>query len=183
MADPTPVFRFSTTPMFSGTTVRIYNTSTNWAYYVPANSTAVTLTVTALDGGAIFFGGIASFTKTYLTTDLVGDFILDITSAEMFSSSATVIPDDILKFKMDVTGATEYSYETDEVFYYNSWSTKTTAAYAAVDFIEDINSREIKYACMVNALYQGLTADIFIGNTSGIYEKFDIFARLALQQA
>jgi hypothetical protein len=107
---------------------------------------------------------------------------LDITAAEMFGSSVSVIPDDILKFKMDIAGSTQYSYETDEVFYYNSWNTKTVAAYAAVDFIEDVNCREIKYACMVNALYQGLTADIFIGNTSGIYEKFDIFARLALQQ-
>jgi hypothetical protein len=175
-------FRFSTTPMFSGTTIRIYNTSTNWAEYVPANSTTVTLTLTATDGGAVFIGGLTSFVKTYATTDLVGDFILDLLAAEVFANAPTIIPDDIIKFKIDITGSTAYQYVTDEVFYYNSWMVKSEAAYNAVDFIEDINCREIKYACMVNALYQGLTADIFVGNTSGIYEKIDIFTRLALQQ-
>lgn len=178
MPDPTVTFRFSTTPMFSGTTIRVYNTSTNWAYYVPANSSGVTLTVTAIDGGLIFFGGVASYVKTYTPAELEGDFVLDLLASEVFSDAASVIPDDILNFKIDITGSTTYTYDTDEVFFYNSWSIKTQAAYAAVDFIDDINSREIKYACMVNALYQGLTADIFVGNTSGIYEKFDLFNRL-----
>jgi hypothetical protein len=179
MADPVVTFRFSTTPMFSGTTIRVYNTGTNWVYYVPGSSSTVTLTLSALDGGAIFLGATTSFTKSYTTNELVGDFTLDLLASEVFAGAPSVIPDDIINFKIDIAGSTSYTFDTDEVFYYNSWAIKTNAAYKAVDFIEDVNSREIKYACMVNALYQGLTADIFVGNTSGIYEKFDIFNRLA----
>lgn len=169
-------FRFSTTPMFSGTTVRIYNTSSNWSEYVSANISTATLTITALDGDAIFKSGASSYTKSLTPTDLVGDFIIDLLATDVFG--VTTIPDDILKFDITMTGTDSYQYVTDEVFYYYCWSVKTQACYVAVDFIEDINCREIKYACMVNALYQGLTADIFIGNTSGIYEKIDLFNRL-----
>lgn len=181
MADPTVTFRFSTTPMIAGTTIRIYNTSSNWEYYVPGNSSSVTLTIVALDGGAVFANGATSYTQTYTTASLVGDWYIDLLSTTVFGASAATIPDDILTFTIVIAGSTAYSYSTDEVFYYNSWKTKTDACFAAVDYIEDVNSREIKYACMVNALYQGLTADIFIGSTSGIYEKFDLFTRLAQQ--
>jgi hypothetical protein len=180
MPDPTVTFRISTTPMIAGTTVRVYNTSTNWSYYNSANATLGTLTVTALDGNTTLFNGTASYVKTYTPAELVGDFYFDILATTMFGASTAVIPDDILTFKFEITGTTPYSYTTDEVFYWNAWSTKTNACFDAVDFIEDVNSREVKYACMVNALYQGLTADIFVGNTSGIYEKIDIFTRLAL---
>jgi len=180
MPDPIVTFRFSTTPMIAGSTIRIYNTSSNWTYYVPGDSTTVTLTIAALDGNATLFNGAASYVTTaYTPTQLVGDFQIDLLAATVFGSSVTVIPDDILTITIAITGSTEYTYSTDEVFYYNSWKTKTDAAFLAVDFIEDVNSREIKYACMVNALYQGLTADIFIGSTSGIYEKIDLFTRLA----
>jgi hypothetical protein len=179
MEDPTVVFRFSTTPMIAGTTIRIYNTSSNWDYYIPANSTTATLTIVALDGNTTLFNGAASYTTTYTPTSLVGDFYIDLAATTVFGTGTSTIPDDILTVTIVISGATSYTYSTDEVFYYNSWKTKTDAAFAAVDFVEDINSREIKYACMVNALYQGLTADIFVGNTSGIYEKFDIFTRLA----
>ena len=178
MPDPVVTFRFSTTPMIAGTTIRIYNTSSNWSYYVPGDSTTVTLTITALDGNTTLFNGAASYVTTaYTPTNLVGDFYLDLLATTVFGT--TVIPDDILTVTIAITGTTSYTYSTDEVFYYNAWKTKTDAAFLAVDFIEDTNSREIKYACMVNALYQGLTADIFIGSTSGIYEKIDLFTRLA----
>jgi hypothetical protein len=177
---PTPTFTFSTTPVLAGTTVRIYNTSTNWSSYVPGDSTTVTLTITALDANTTLFNGAASYIDaTYTPTELVGDFYIDILATALFGSSVTIIPDDILTVTIAITGTTSYTYSTNEVFYYNSWKTKIDAAFVAVDFIEDVNSREIKYACMVNALYQGLIADIFVGNTSGIYEKFDLFTRLA----
>ena len=179
MPDPVVTFRFSTTPMIAGTTIRIYNTSSNWTYYVPGDSSTVTLTITALDGNATLFNGAASYTTTYTPASLVGDFYIDLLAATVFGSAVTTIPDDILTVTMAITGTTSYTYSTDEVFYYNAWKTKTDAAFLAVDFIEDVNSREIKYACMVNALYQGLTADIFVGSTSGIYEKIDLFTRLA----
>jgi hypothetical protein len=176
---PTPAFSFSTAPVLAGTTLRIYNTSTNWSSYVPGDSTTVTLTIVALDADTTLFNGAASYgTTAHTPTDLVGDFYIDILATTLFGSSVTIIPDDILTVTIAITGTTSYSYSTNEVFYYNSWKAKTDAAFLAVDFIEDINSREIKYACMINALYQGLIADIFVGNTSGIYEKFDLFTRL-----
>lgn len=173
-------FSFSTTPVSSGSTIRVYNTSTNWSEYAPSSYTGCTLTMTALDGDAIFIDGATSFTKTITPSSLVGDFKIDLLATEVFGTTTTIIPDDILKVDITFTGGDAMTYDTDEVFYYNSWTVKTDAAYLAVDFIEDINCREIKYACMVNGLYQGLIADIFIGNTSGIYEKFDIFNRLSL---
>jgi hypothetical protein len=84
-----------------------------------------------------------------------------------------------LNFKIDIIGTTGYTYNTDEVFYYNSWKLKTEMCYNAVNEICNINSTEIKYASMINILYNGLIADIAVANTSGIYEKIDIFTRLS----
>ena len=176
---PAPVFSFTTVTVNSGTTIRIHNTSTNWSSYVPGSSSTVTLTITAADGGLIFAGASASYVKTYTPAELVGDFNLDLLASAVFNGAPSITPDDILTFKIDIGGSVTYTYTTNEVFYYNSWIVKTNAAYVAVNFIEDVTCREIKYAGMVNALYQGLLADIFVGNTSGIYEKFDIFTRLS----
>jgi hypothetical protein len=173
-------FSFTTTPILSGRSIRIYSTSLNWSEYIPANSTSALLTITALDGGSVFAGAAASFTKSLsLTTDLVGDFIIDITSLELYGVDE-IVPDDILNIKIDIIGATSYTYNSDEVFYYNAWKLKSETCYNAVNQIYDINSTEIKYACMVNILYNGLIADIAVANTGGIYEKIDIFNRLSL---
>lgn len=179
MSDPTIVFKFSSSPINSGTSMKLYNTSSNWYYYNPANSSSVLLTITSLNGASIFHGGANSFTKTYTPADLVGDFSLEILASDIFADSQVVIPDSILTITIAISGSTQYTYSTDEVFYYNCWSTKVTAAFNAVDYISDINSTEVKYAGLINSLYQGLIADIFIGNTSGIYEKFSLFNKLS----
>lgn len=175
-------FSFSTTTILSGHSIRVYNTSTNWSEYDPNNSTGVTLTMTTLDEDAIFIGASNTFTKTYIPQDLVGDFLLDVSSLEMFGADG-IVPDDIVNVKIDIETETTplFTYNTDEVFYYNAWAEKCRACYNAVNFICDMNCLEIKYACMVNILYQGLMADISTANTSGIYEKFDIFTRLSQQ--
>lgn len=176
-------FSFSTTPILSGHSIRIYNTSLNWDQYVPGDATTVTLTVTAVDGDLIFTGGTsATFTKTYTPAELVGDFILDLTSLEMYGTDE-IVPDDILNFKIDIAGSTAYTYNTDEVFYYNAWKYKSEVCYTAVNYIDNVNGFEIRYACMVNILYQGLISDIAVANTTGIYEKINLFTRLALQSA
>ena len=172
-------FSFSTTTILSGHAMRIYSTSLNWSQYVPANSTSALLTIKTLDSKTTLVGVSNTFTKSILLASLVGDFSLDITSLELYGVDQ-IIPDDILNVKMDIIGATAYTYNTDEVFYYNSWKIKSETCFNAVDFISDINSIEIKYACMVNILYQGLIADISVANTSGIYEKINIFKRLSL---
>jgi hypothetical protein len=173
-------FSFTTTPILSGHSIRIYSTSLNWDQYVPASSSSALLTITTLDGGLSFDTNTsATFTKSLsLTTDLVGDFVIDITSLELYGVDE-MIPDDILNVKIDIAGGVTYTYNTNEVFYYNSWKLKSETCYNTVNDINDINSMEIKYACMVNILYNGLIADISVANTGGIYEKIDIFNRLA----
>lgn len=172
-------FSFSTTTILSGHAMRTYSTSLNWSEYVPANSSSAVLTITTLDGDSTLIGPSNTFTKALMPVNLVGDFQIDITSLELYGSDQ-IIPDNILNVKIDIVGATAYTYSTDEVFYYNAWKHKSTVCLNAVDFICDMNSVEIKYACMVNILYQGLIADIVSANTSGIYEKIDMFKRLSL---
>lgn len=173
------VFSFSTTTVGAGHTMRIYSTSTNWTGYMPGDATGALLTVTSfIAGEAIFVGGATSFTKSLTAASLVGDFQIDITSLEMFGTDM-ILPDCILNVKIDIANSALDTYTSVEVFYYNAWVLKSTVCYNAVNQIYDINSTEIKYACMVNILYQGLLSDIVVGNTSGIYEKLDIFNRLA----
>lgn len=173
------VFSFSTTTVGAGHTMRIYSTSQNWTGYMPGTATGATLTVTSfIAGEAIFAGGATSFVKSLTAASLVDDFQIDITSQEMFGTDM-ILPDCILNVKIDIANVALDTYTSVEVFYYNAWLTKSTVCYNAVNQIYDINSTEIKYACMVNVLYQGLLSDIVVGNTSGIYEKLDIFNRLA----
>lgn len=173
-------FSFTTTTILSGHSMRIYSTGTNWDDFVPGTSTAVVITLKALrTDDEPFTGTSNTFTKTLATTAVVGDWYIDLTATEMFGVDE-IIPDNIFNVKIDITGGVTYTYNTDEVFYYNAWVTKSEICYAAVDAICDINATEIKYACMVNCLYQGLIADIVSANTSGIYEKIDIFNRIAL---
>ena len=172
-------FSFTTTTISSGHAMRIYNTSLNWSEYIPSNSSSALLTIKPLDNDTIFTGNTDTFTKALVLTDLSGDFYIDITALEMFGIDE-IIPDDILNVKIDIIGSTAYTYNTDEVFYYNSWKYKSQMCYNAVNAICDINSTEIKYSCMLDMLYQGLLADITVANTSGIYEKIDIFNRLSL---
>ena len=172
-------FSFSTTTILSGHAMRIYSTSLNWSEYIPGDSSSAVLTISTLDSGNTLIGPSNTFTKALMPVDLVGDFYADITSLELYGVDQ-IIPDNILNVKIDIVGASEYTYNTDEVFYYNAWKHKSTICLDAVDFICDMNSTEIKYACMVNVLYQGLIADIVAANTSGIYEKIDLFKRLSL---
>ena len=147
---------------------------------MPGDATGATLTVTSfIQGEAIFAGGATSFTKALTAAQLVDDFEIDITSQEMFGSDI-ILPDCILNVKIDIANTALNTYTSVEVFYYNAWVTKSAVCYNAVNQIYDINSTEIKYACMVNMLYQGLLSDITVGNTSGIYEKLDIFNRLSV---
>lgn len=174
------VFGFSTTTISSGHAMRIYSTSSDWTGYMPNDATGATLTITALDGGAIFTSGSLTFTKQLdPSVDLIDDFYIDVTSYEMFGVDE-IIPDDILSVTVDIANTALDTYTSIEVFYYNSWVVKSTVCYNAVNQIYEINSNEIKYACMVNMLYQGLLADIVSANTSGIYEKIDIFKRLSV---
>lgn len=173
------VFSFSTTTVGAGHTMRIYSTSTNWTDYMPGDATGALLTVTSyISGEAIFAGGAASFTKSLTAASLVDDFTVDVTALEMFGTDM-IIPDCILNVKIDITNTATDTYTSVEVFYYNAWVMKSEVCYSAVNQIYDINSTEIKYASMVNMLYQGLLSDIVVGNTSGIYEKLDIFNRLS----
>ena len=172
-------FSFSTTTILSGHAIRIYGTSLNWAEYIPANSTNALLTISTLNGNNTLVGVTNTFTKVLTPISLAGNFILDITSLQLYGVDQ-ILPDDILNVKIDIIGTTAYTYNTDEVFYYNAWKHKSTVCLNAVDFICDMNSVEIKYACMVNILYQGLIADIVSANTSSIYEKIGMFKRLAL---
>ena len=169
-------FSFTTTPILSGKAMRIYSTSRNWSEYVPSGSSAV-LTISTLDGDETLVGESATFTKNIAGSDLVGDFQIDITALELTGIDST-IPDDIYNISIQIYGGTLYSYSSDEAFYYNIWAYKCTLAYHAVNFICDMNNYELKYASAVNLLYDGLIADIAIGNTSGIYEKIDLFKRL-----
>lgn len=171
-------FSFSTTTILSGHAMRIYSTSLNWNEYVPGNSSSALLTISTLDNKQSLVGPSNTFTKTITLSSLVGDFFLDITSLELYGVDQ-IIPDDILNVKIDILGTANYTYNTDEVFYYNAWKLKSETCFNAVDFICDINSIEIKYACMVNILYNGLIADIAVANTSGIYEKINLFKRLS----
>jgi len=176
----TPVFKFTTTTIASGHTLRIYSTSTDWYNYIETgDATTALLTITALDGDAIFTNGALSYTQTLVPlTDLAGDFHIDVTTYQMFGVDI-IIPDDILTVNISITNTAQDNYTTNEVCYYNTWVTKSDICYNAVNQINEINSWEIKYACMVNMLYEGLHADIVAANTGGIYEKFDIFKRLA----
>lgn len=172
-------FSFSTTTISSGHAMRIYSTSLNWATYIPGSDAAATLTITPKDNDLIFTGGVGVFTKELDAGALIGDFYIDVTAYEMFGVDE-IIPDDILIVKIDIANDALDTFSTDEVFYYNSWKVKSEVCLNAVNNINEINSLEIKYACMVNTLYQGLMADIVVANTTGIYEKFDIFKRLAV---
>lgn len=172
------VFGFSTTTVGAGHTMRIYSTSSNWTGYMPGDATGATLTITSfIAGEAIFANGATSFTKALTAASLVGDFLIDITALEMFGADM-ILPDCILNVKIDIANTALDTYTSVEVFYYNAWVIKSAVCYRAVNQIYDVNSTEIKYAGMVNMLYQGLLADIVVGNTSGIYEKLDIFNRL-----
>lgn len=174
-------FSFTTTPILSGHSMRIYSTSTNWSEYVPGNVSTVVLTIKTLDGDDTLVGNTDTFTKSLVAADLNGDFQIDITALELFGIDE-IIPDDIYNVKIATTGTDVWTYNSDEVFYYNAWKTKSEICYNAVNFICDINCLEIKYSSMVNILYQGLISDIAVANTSGVYEKIDIFNRLAQQQ-
>lgn len=181
---PTPVFSFSTTTVDSGHTIRIYSTSQNWKDYMPGDATSATLTIKSfIDGEKIFTDQsgtpIDTYTKTLLPTQLVDDFVIDLKSIDLFNTDK-IVPDCVLVFKIDIANTAQDTYTSIEVFYYNSWVVKSTVCYNAVNQICDINSTEIKYACMVNMLYQGLLSDIVVGNTNGIYEKIDIFKRLTV---
>lgn len=168
-------FSFTTTPILDGHAMRIYSTSRNWNEYSSVGASAV-LTITAADGDAVF-GGDAAFTKPIEGSSFNGNFQIDITALELFGSDI-IIPDDIYNISILISGGTVYSYDSDEVFYYNAWLHKSMTAYNAVNFICDMQNYELKYACAINVLYDGLIADIAIGNTSGIYDKLDLFKRL-----
>ena len=170
-------FSFSTTPILAGHSIRIYNTSLNWSEYVAAG-TSGTLTIKTKDGDLNFIGGLDTFTKSLLGTDLDGDWYIDVTALELYGADQ-IIDDDILTVKIVTTGTTALTYETDEVFYYNAWAYKTNTCFNTVNDSFKINTLEVKYACMVNILYQGLIADIATGNTTGIYNKINMFTRLS----
>lgn len=178
-------FSITTTTVNSGKTIRVINTSAFWDEFVASDYTGATLVITTTNGLDTFL--IAgepshSFTKSIDITVIESPtFYFDILSSELYGSDI-VIPDDILTFTLTILSDTSHSldvvYVTDEVFYYNSFMLKSDACYNAIVDSCNINSTEVKYACLVNALYQGLQADIFVANTSGIYDKFNIFKRL-----
>jgi hypothetical protein len=169
-------FSFSTTPILSGHAIRIYNTSLNWGEYDPLGTDAL-LTISTLDEDPEFAGGINIWEQVISGDDLVGDFFIDIFSADLYGEDKE-FPDDILTFNISTTGMQTLTYSTDEVIYYKSWKYKTEVCFDTVNDVDDMNSMEIRYACMINLLYQGLMADIFVANTTGIYNKFNVFARL-----
>lgn len=172
-------FSFSTTPILSGHSVRIYNTSTNWSEFDPNLITRVDITIESLNESLVFTGNSSTFTKTISPASLIGDFNIDLTVLELTGQDG-IMPDGIYNFDITMTGTPQYTYNTDEVFYYNAWVKKSNICYNALNFIQDLNCLEIKYSCMVNALYQGLISDISIGDTAAIYEKLDLFNRITV---
>jgi hypothetical protein len=172
-------FSFSTTPVLAGHAIRIYNTSLNWSEYVAAG-TSGTLTIKTKDGDLNFVGTLDTYTKSLVGADLEGDWYIDITATDLYGADR-IIDDDILTIRILTTGTTALDYSTDEVFYYNAWAYKTQICFNTVNDSFKINTLEVKFACMVNILYLGLIADIASGNTTGIYNKINMFTRLEAQ--
>jgi hypothetical protein len=179
---------FTTEAYNQGKSILIEDDSAYWNDQVNT-ITQVVFTITSLYSDAELTTDpvVVTFDTSEDGNEFEVGFQYEITAQDLFGDSYVgTVKDSIYHIEMAlyISGPTEltddgYSYESDEVFYYNLMGFRDTYVATNLSYKDNIYERKIHHTNWLDFLVTTVESNTTYGNTSAIYYIFDVEERLS----
>lgn len=178
---------FTTQAHNQGKSILVVDSSTSWIDQA-LSIVEARLTITSLYSGVTLTTDptVIIIDTTIPANSFEDGFQYEITAEDLFGAGyPDTVKDSIYNIEMTlydgggIVLTSGYSYESDEVFYYNMKYIRDSYISDTASYIDDVYAKNMDYANWLDFLVTTIEANTEAGNSSAIYYVFDIENRLS----